>query len=299
MIGIHVSLVSKVLDSKKSRKNMLTAIKDDLDTLDLYTAQIFTHGPRNRKENNIDYEAIKNYCIEKNIYLVVHSSYPTIAIWSVNNNNKNSSTSKINIDHLSAQLSLCQQLHAKGLVVHLPHTSPDSINETLNILNHIIKKYQVPILLEIEPNNISYGIPEKLNELCQVINLPSKLWGICIDTAHMWASNIDISSIKNVMTWFKSFKFHQKISLLHLNGAFSRLGVLHDKHAVAFSKEDKIWSKYITTYDNPDLELVKQSGAYLFIKFCKKNHVPIICEINRGSQNEVKFLLNLIEQFIF
>jgi endonuclease IV len=306
MLGIHVAKQSKVLNApNKTRKTILDAIRIDTTLLGLNAVQIFTHGPRNRKANNIDYDLVKKYCVDQNIYLVVHSSYMTSGIWNINNSNKNTNSSKLTTQHLSDQLLSCSKIESKGLVVHLPHKTPDSIAETIKIIEPILRKHKIPIILETEahkPSSMSYESPEKLNVLCQTLNnkhISSKVWGICLDTAHIWASVVDISSKTNVDKWFTKFKYPQKISLIHLNGTSTKLGDNQDIHSIAFSKEDKIWSKYITDYSDPNLNKVRKSGAYAFIKFCKKNNVPVICEINRGSQSMSKFSLNLIEQFLF
>ena len=291
MYGIHVAKKSKILGN--IRKTMLDSIIDDTETLDLNASQIFTYGPRNRNRNSMNYNNIKNYCADSNIYLVVHSSYMTPGIWSVLNMNKNEPQSKLIINHLANQLISCSKTGAHGLVVHLPCKSPESICETMKIIEPMIKKNKVPIFLEIEsrkPTEFTYETPDKLNTLCRQLSacVSNKIWGICVDTAHLWASGCDISSKSNATQWLHNLNYPQKIKLLHFNGAISKMGVSKDIHAIAFSDQDQIWGAYKGDE--------KMSGAYTFIKFCKTNHVPVICEINRGSQKNAEYLFEFIKE---
>ena len=293
MYGIHVAKKSKVLNV--ASKTMLDAIISDVETLQLNAAQIFTHGPRNKNRNNMDHAEIKKYCKKNNIYLVVHSSYMTQNIWCVDDENKDKSMSKKHLDHITDQLMACNQLGSRGLVVHLPCKSPEKILETMKIIEPVIQKFQVPLLLEIEarkPSENTYETPTKLNNLCQILSrgISNKSWGLCIDTAHVWSSKYDISSEKNTTRWFNKFLFHKKIKLVHFNGASNIFGVHKDVHEIAFSKQDKIWGSYVNDK--------KKSGAHVFIKQCIINNVPMICEINRGSQEDAEQLFNTIDHYI-
>ena len=221
MLGVHVAKNSKILDApNKKRKNLLDAIKLDTKLLNLNTIQIFTYGPRNKKQNNIEYTSVKKYCKDNNIYIVVHSSYMTSSIWNITQQNKNSLISKQSIEHLSDQLISCTKIGAHGLVIHLPKKTPLSIVETLKILEPELIKINIPIILEIEsckPSDKTYETPNKLNNLCRLINeynISNKIWSLCIDTAHLWASNIDIRTNINVDKWLNKFEYINKISLI-------------------------------------------------------------------------------------
>jgi len=296
MLGIHVTKKSKVLEPpERERKTMKDAIEFDTSILGLNCAQIFTYGPRSRRRVSINYNNVKNYCVENGISLVVHSSYPSIKIWDVNERNKNSKESKDYIKHIFDQLDSCQKIGAFGFVLHTKAENIEKIIETLKILEPIILKTKVRLILEnpgIKSTPETFETPDKLNNLCYYLKhsgLNSKYWGLCIDTAHLWSSGVDVSSGSSMMEWLRNFNYKNKISLFHLNGSSSNMGS-KDIHAIAFLPNDKIWHKY---YINND---IRNSGAYVVIKFCKKNKIPIICEINIGTQHEAEISLNIIRE---
>jgi len=301
MLGIHVSKISKILHIKSQSntlRSMLNAIIDNIIELKINAVQIFTHGPRNYNANEMDYNAIKTYCKAHNIYIVVHSTYLTQP-WKINNENKSSLRSKTTLSHIKSQLKACHLVGAAGLVVHLPKynletNSSQKISETMKILKPLCIKFKVPILLEISAHKLdeSYASPDHLNELCQTLKKKNKscIWGICVDTAHIYASNIDISSATQAKKWISKLKYPRKIHLFHLNGTIIKFGSNKDVHAIPFAQDDVMW--------NAQDKDIKQMGGYIFVRFCKKNHIPIILEINRGTKSEAQTSLNVIKQLL-
>lgn len=73
--------------------------------------------------------------------------------------------------------------------------------------------------------------------------------------------------------------------MFHLNGSSAELGSGKDKHEAAFSSDDNIWC---------DIEPEK-SGVRAIVEFAKKHNIPIICEINRGTESSIKTSIKLIK----
>lgn len=73
--------------------------------------------------------------------------------------------------------------------------------------------------------------------------------------------------------------------MFHLNGSSSALGSGKDKHEIAGGPDDLIWGG--TNYDC--------SGVMAVVEYAKAHKIPIICEINRGSEENVNKLLDLIK----
>lgn len=275
-------------------------VKGDIKLIDIFyrnynisCIQIFTYSPRSYNKLKSNFDAIKSYCNEHKIRIYVHSNYITNSIWSINLSNKNSIESKKKINLILDQLTICDKLNADGLVIHLPKKPITDIDNTLSILKSLLSKYSTPILFEnpsvIPVKNLSYEKPQNLNLLCDHINKHNIKWGLCIDTAHLWSSKIFIRDYKSVSEWLKKFTYLDKIKLFHLNGSFYNQNTSKDKHAIPFSKDDKIWY--------PLKKNIKKSGFYKFIKISKKNGIPILLEINRGTSQEKKTIFNILQSF--
>lgn len=330
-IGIHVSKKSKVRDVVF--KNMRDAIKEECELLNLSAVQIYTHGPMNKKKNEMDYQGIKKYCEEKNIKIYVHGSYVSVGIWQVNQLNKNESVGIININHIRDQLISGKCLGAEGVVIHLPKKAPEIIAETMAVLsNHKminrLKKNpgRLPkILLEMpasRPDEKTYETPEKLNNLVKLLN-EEKIdleWGICLDTAHQWSCGVDMGDLNIFNTWFRELTpaTLERINLIHFNGALkNNFSKGKDIHIIPMSKEDAVWGGIISKdmrdfiekekndlikYDNDlyehltedEINIIRKSTLNLFVKYAKKNNISLICEINRGDFIETKLCVDVL-----
>lgn len=336
MIGIHISKKSKPFNEiELEYKNMEDAIEIEADILNSNTTQIFTHGPRNRKQNHINFEKVKQINAIKNIY--IHSSYISSGIWSGSNGS---------IIHIKDQLNAGYKLNSAGLILHVPKKEPRAIAETMRFLSKEITAgdggiYSVPIILEPpamkRDEKTTYETPEKMNKLCEVLENDAEItcdWGFCIDTAHLWSGAVDLSKNNAWNSWIAglSESTSRRIKLLHLNGASkTTFGTGADKHIIPLSKEDDIWGglisdnlrvliaskykDYLTKASKPskkleqnvyvwrDIDLsvllseeeinnIKESSLYSILNFAKKNKINIICEMNRGSFQDLKLFMD-------
>jgi endonuclease IV len=295
MLGIHVARTSKVLESKRddaakrTRKSMYAALKEDIETLRLTAAQIYVCGPRNSRVNRMDYERIGKYVNDNVIALAVHSSYLTVGLWSIDSENI-SAKDKSAIAHLDTQLALCQKLNACGLVVHLPKKPIEVVVQTLqcDAVRDVIATHKVPIILEMVPVkkgadvDTAYVTPVQVNAL--VANLAffdDDLWGICVDTAHMWGAGVS----PDMEEWLAAIERPQMIKLFHLNGAQENTwNSGRDVHHIALSDEDHLFGGE------------KKDGIVPIVQFCRMHKVPIICEINRGSERAARDSLRRIRK---
>lgn len=302
-IGIHISKVSHVLlNPHKNRKDMLSAIKKDCSKLKLGSCQIFVQGPRNSKMSNIDYTSIKLYCIETNIHLYVHSSYISVGILSVTKKNKNDAKSIYFIDIIVQQMKACDELDAKGFVLHLSKRTSKQIVESLTILYEYIYLFKTPILLE-QPakkadTNTTYETPEQINVLSELIltSIPALNWGWCIDTAHLYSAGIEVDVYNIMKKWFKSLKYPTYIKLFHLNGmGIDLFDTGKDSHEVIFGPDDDIWNCYLNMDDGFDISSIKKTSIWVICQFAKKNRIDLICEINRGKFKDVQFAIETLK----
>jgi len=294
ILGTHTAKISKMLDPpNKVRKTMHEAIQVECEVLGLNAAQIFVSGPRGHRRNNMDYDKVRK--LSEKYYLSVHSSYPTVSIWKVTRKNKNEGNSKRILAHLKDQLESCKKIGADGLVVHISRHPVDHLLETMKVVESMIKDIGVPIWLEMVSSRahpeLTYESPKKLNRLVKTLkDINPDVWGLCIDTAHVYGSGLDISTKKQQDNWFNDLtkEAMKKIALFHLNGTESELGSGSDKHAIAFCDADNIYKKYKKT--------PKKSGLYSVVKFCNSQNIPIILEINRGSEKDTITLIDIIAE---
>jgi endonuclease IV len=289
MLGVHVSKKSKVLDQPllKNRKSLLDALVCDLETLELNSAQIFTHGPRSTAANAIDYKAVHDWCKQHKITLVVHTSYATPGFWT--NATKDS--------HLLAQLEASARLGAYGVVVHLPKALISNIVHVIvRVLGEAAAAAARPLLLECvavregpSARLFSYSTPEQINGLADALEaagVPAAAWGMCIDTAHLWASGVDIRTPAAMRAWLAALRRPSVVKLVHLNGCSLGRGVGRDVHEIPWCRRDLIGSAA-----DP-----RRTGLYVLYEWCVDHRVPVIIEVNRGTQREVETCLAILQK---
>ena len=291
-IGVHVAKFSKVLPDSNNRE-MFDAIKTDVSKLKLKACQIFTHGPKDTHQNNMDYNAIKEYCKKTDINLYIHTAYVSIF-------------EKAGIKFIVEQFKSADALAAKGIVVHTPRKSPAEAVEILKLLIPKIKKFKTPLIFEMtsikSDPELSYDTPAKINRICNMImkEFPQyKNWGWCIDTAHLWGAGIKVNKASVMKKWIAGLKYPEKIKLIHLNGSsFDTFGKGIDIHKAVFAADDNIWNKDSNITDGFDAKKIKKSSLTVLAKFTKEHDIDCICEINRGAFDEIKFSVStLIEIF--
>lgn len=290
MIGVHVSKESHVLDDKKPASDISYAITRDVDSLHLNCAQIFTYGPRYMVANKIDYEKVVN--ATKDIDLSVHSAYSSTSIWHVNADNVSTEESKKRILAIKAQLLSCVKAKAWGLVLHVNRIWPDELTNTMKILKPIVKKTNVTLLLEMVASKAhadkTYETPEKIDNISTLVGARSKWWGWCVDTAHLWGAGVDVRSYDDMHNWLERLVYKEKIRMFHLNGSSATLGNGKDKHEAAFGPDDNIWNEV-----DP-----KKSGVRAIMEFAHKHDIPVICEINRGLEKDIRKSMEIVKSLI-
>lgn len=285
ILGVHVDKASKVLDNKHVDE-MDRAILRDLNKLGLNAAQIFTHNPRSGIASKMNYEQVKK--ATSDIDLTVHGTYTSVAIWKVTEENKKTEKSKSLLLQFTNQLKAVKEINAWCIVLHIIKLLPAQVVETMKILKPIAEKIGVKIALEMVANkadNKTYETPEKIDNLINLLG-DADWYGFVIDTAHLWGAGIDCSDYKMMHKWLNSLKHKNKIIMFHLNGSYADRGSGKDKHAIAFSSEDKIWHGI-----KPE-----SSGVKAIVEFAKAHKNTIICEINRGTEKEVIQSLEIIKK---
>ncbi len=323
-LGVHVAKKSKVIGEdnekkRKTRKTMLEAIQDDLDTLNsdgksgnsccLTCVQIYTHGPRNSKKNSIDLDAVRGYIEENSITLIVHSPHVTPGpLWKITrakiqkvipSDNKVvagvKEKSRFAVINFIDQLKTAKTIGASHLVVHLPDMPLVEMTPALKIILHYVIKFNMPVVFENVPvsdsvNEVSSA--EAINAICrgflEAVPGSAEHWGLCIDTAHIWSCGVNLSKRSDQNKWFKALSPEAiaQIKLIHLNGSKnSTFNKSRDIHYIAMSDDDDMY---------PSSVAPSKLGISGIIEFAKRHGIPVICEINRGTETEVRDSLGKI-----
>ncbi|GFR89426.1 AP endonuclease class II [Elysia marginata] len=170
---------------------------------------------------------------------------------------------------IRTELGLCERAGISGLVVHLGRPG---VGEVMQVLPRLVTPARVLIFLEtphVKPEHAHYETPEKLAILFQEIRKldPSLCkFGLCIDTAHLWSSGVDLQSFENAESWLRRLEAVASVIppdriIFHLNDSFDELGSGVDRHAPLLN--GKIWGNY---KDRP-----LQSGLAAFVDYIVRN----------------------------
>ncbi len=193
-------------------------------------AQIFVAGPFSYKMIKFsveDEQAIK----QTQMTLYVHSSYVTFP-W------KNNLISYIQIKR---EMEKSAELGAKAYILHLPKT-PQNIGIVLKKLKRISDQINTEMKLAFE---IVASADNSVEALLPIAKQLDQLgFKLCVDTAHLWGSGVDVSNNDTFKQWLENF---DNIEVCHLNDSKVDLGSKLDRHAPV--GEGKIWKDRKTEYN--------------------------------------------------
>jgi hypothetical protein len=175
---------------------------------------------------------------------------------------------------IKKELKVCKRAGLHGLVVHLGKQDIPEVMQ--NITNLMIKNCPL-IYLEtpsLKPENSHYVKPKDIGLLfksIKKIDPQFRHFGLCIDTAHLWTSGINIQSYESAKIWLDEMMkqgIPSKNIIIHLNDSKTPMGSGIDQHEMLM--EGMIWKSYI---DSP-----KASGLYAFLDYSYKYQIHIILE---------------------
>lgn len=278
-VGPHVNRIHAKGTRPVMSAHVAAARKDaENEGVDVRAVSFFVSNPRARKIVMQEKEAasMKKYLTETKVTAIVHASYSSVP-WKGDPNAA---------DFIRQELKMCDKAGAAGLVVHLPVAPPDGV---LKYLPRLYTKESKHVRLYLEPvasspSKSHYITAENFSNLFKRISkIDPKLafTGLCIDTAHLWSSGVDISSYEDADAWLLDLEAiahvlpMDKIAL-HLNDSAYNLGDGRDHHASLM--KGHIWEKFA---DTPN-----ESGLKAFIDFAKKHDIPVILE--RHNEDELR-----------
>lgn len=235
-------------------------------------AAVFVGGPHNRQIILGDDEAreLRAYVARTGMRVVAHSAY-SASSWARGDPDA--------ARFIREEAAVCQAAGIVGLVVHLPKAPPATVMRYLGRLADPGAP-DVRIYLEtpaVVPGETHYETPEKLaalfREIRAVLDPDLARFGLCVDTAHLWTSGIDLRTYADANAWLARLEqVHDSIPhdriILHLNDSLRAIGTGPDAHAgLALGR---IWGRY--------LGRMGESGLAAFVDYAQRHGTVCILE---------------------
>lgn len=202
---------------------------------------------------------------------------------------------------LTEELISGEKLGAKGVVIHVGKTKQQmsNVRGIANMIENIvtvlkkIEKMRVQLLLESSAG-VGSEIGRTITEFSKVVHGVIKRikgtasennFGVCLDTAHLHSSGIDLRSKNAAKQFVKDFQ--QKIGwnhvkLIHFNDSEREMGSRVDRHGT-------VGMGYITLTSNDGMKLIAQVA--------QKLKIPLILERSDKIHSELAGELKLIESW--
>lgn len=263
-IGNHVNKTKKTMT--KSIESMMKETNDLKCPMN--TCAIFVIGPHKAtdKLNENEYESIVNLGLD----IYVHNAY-TISPWKGN---------PYQLNLLKEEIVICDKIGACGLIIHFPVNTLDNVISIIQTIFYesIVKNTtssKLKIYFEIpavKKENAIFSNFIVLNQLFNALrNVDPNLdrFGLCIDTAHLWSTDVDLSTYDLMKNWINGLNIPPQNLMVHLNDNVKKLGVCPDNHTNITKGE--IWKNYDETN-------IEQSGLYFLVKHCISLSIPMILE---------------------
>ena len=245
--------------------------------VDMRAAAIFVANPRSRviTATPAELQDLKEYAARGAMTIVAHNTYAA-SPWN----------SADNARFVRQQLAVCQDAGISGFVVHLPsRPAPDLVRAAQAMLAPYAK--DVRIYLEtpaVIPEHAKFETPAKLAGLLEAlreIDPGLERFGVCIDTAHLWTSGVDLRSYAAGAAFvgqLEAAKIDPRLLMFHLND--SRREQSHGPDAHAALGQGRIWEGLAP----------ENTGAAALLEYARRHSVVCLAEVNTVSTLHFSFL---------
>jgi ubiquinone/menaquinone biosynthesis C-methylase UbiE len=183
---------------------------------------------------------LRAYIAAENIVVVAHSAYVAPLFGGDPDAAR----------YVREEIAVCAAAGISGLVVHLPKAPIEAVVKYIpRILGP--DSARVRVFLEtpaVTPPDTYYETPEKLVALFDAlheIDPDRTLFGLCVDTAHIWTSGVDISSRAAAQEWLDRLAPLTALGIsliIHVNDSRRECGTGPDSHAGLMAGQ--IWGEY-------------------------------------------------------
>lgn len=282
-IGPHLSHDNcQEITGKKTFGDGVVALRNDFGSR---VFQIFDSVPQTSAPANLNDQNMKRPALEGSLF-VVHANYLC-------------HFTEKSIRKCEEQYTRSARNGADAVVFHLGNAHYDATLKHCSSLLRLARAMAKPpkIILELNPIlrrdylepgvSSNFDTAAKLEHLCNDLlnqtGAPRSLFGVCIDTAHLWSYGVDIRTAHDMGRWLDGFKDPTWVSLIHLNDSASVLGG-PDVHAPI--GRGQMWN-FGPKWDY-DFFSVKseQCGFHAILKFAKKHGIDSILE--RSQYHDTK-----------
>jgi len=231
-IGAHVSIAGGIWNAPKNAADLGCEI-----------FQMFTRSPQGGPAPKIDDEVIKKFKEEMSVHgqkdCYIHTPY------YINFASGNSKIREASVRVVREELERGSLIGAKYLMTHLGSAKDMSRDEALKVtafgIRAVMRDYKgtTQFLLEISAGagNIIGDTFEELRQILDYLNSPDVMVnhniGICLDSAHMFASGYDIKTkdgMQNTLGIIKNTVGLERIKLIHANDSKVGLNEHKDRH---------------------------------------------------------------------
>lgn len=231
LIGAHVSSAGG-LDKAVERA----------EALGCESMQIFNQSPRMWRPSHYgqdEYTAFRERIARSSVRsVVIH------AVYLINCASRDREIRKKSIAALTQALRAGAGIGAAGVVLHPGSTGGENLSESMErlakaLVRSLAASEECPVLLE---NTAGAGgtIGRNFDELARLVELLAKVdgelsdrVGVCLDSCHLFASGIDITTVDAMAKTIDSFDESvglERLKCLHLNDSKAPFGSNRDRH---------------------------------------------------------------------
>jgi len=278
-IGCHISITPSILDGIKYGES-IGANAFQLFMGSNRSASLKSKTKFEPNETNV----IKDYISRNNLTLIIHSIY----LLNFCKYPPTSGRIKYQHDNIQYDLKYGNLIGAKCVVLHIGFkndlTEEEAIHNLILNINHIIKHMPDGITLVLETSAC------RGSEMGCTLEQLSTIWdgikhnnrssvkkvGFVIDTAHLFSSGYDISTLNGITDYLKQFNSMigiHNVCVFHINDSKYKLGAKRDEHMGIGSG----------TIFNTDSGL--QSLKYIK-QLCIKKNIPMILETHSAGKKD-------------
>ncbi len=226
-IGSHVGF---------SKNNQLLGSLEEALSYNANTFMFYTGAPQNTMRYDIDDKLTNEAYLkmkENNIDLskiIVHAPY------IINLANPDPEKHNFAINFLKQEVSRCEQLGIKNMVLHPGSHVGEGIEKGIELiidgLNNVLESdNSVCILLETMAGKGS-EVGSNFTEIKTIIDGVKKqeLIGVCMDTCHIHDAGYDLNNFDNVLDEFDKIVGLDYVKCLHINDSKNVCGARKDRH---------------------------------------------------------------------
>lgn len=223
-IGCHVSIAGGIWNAPKNAADLGCEV-----------FQIFTRSPQGGPAPKIDDEVVKKF--KEEMVKNGQADFYIHAPYYINFASANEKTRKASVRVIREELERGSLIGAKCLMTHLGSSKDYSRDEALKLVadgvKEIIEGYKgsTEFLLEISAG-AGNVIGDTFEELEYIIGKNTRI-GVCIDSAHMFASGYDIKTKDGFDSTIKIIKETiglERIRVIHANDSMVGLNERKDRH---------------------------------------------------------------------